>query len=94
MAEVRRAAECREIDAGGAVVIPGFVDCHTHAVFADYRLDEYEKRIQGVPYAEIAKAGGGIAKSVSDLRKTYAGPPFGAGPRARRRAASALDPQL
>lgn len=70
MAEVRRAADCREIDAGGAVVIPGFVDCHTHAVFADYRLDEYEKRIQGVPYAEIAKAGGGIAKSVSDLRKT------------------------
>ncbi|UCG50615.1 MAG: amidohydrolase family protein, partial [Candidatus Latescibacterota bacterium] len=62
--------DCVEIDAGGAVVIPGFVDCHTHTVFAKYRLDEYEKRTQGVPYAEIAKAGGGIAKSVSDIRET------------------------
>ena len=70
MRDVLPTPGCTEIDAGGAVVIPGFVDCHTHAVFADYRLDEYEKRIQGVPYAEIAKAGGGIAKSVSDLRKT------------------------
>ncbi|UCG52403.1 MAG: imidazolonepropionase, partial [Candidatus Latescibacterota bacterium] len=49
---------------------PGFVDCHTHTVFAKYRLDEYEKRTQGVPYAEMAKAGGGIAKSVSDIRET------------------------
>jgi imidazolonepropionase len=70
MAEVRPAGGCREIDAGGAVVMPGFVDCHTHTVFAAYRLDEYEKRVQGVPYAEIARAGGGIAKSVADLRKT------------------------
>ncbi len=59
---------CAEIDAGGAVVMPGFVDSHTHTVFAAGRLDEYEKRIRGVPYAEIAKEGGGIAKSVSDLR--------------------------
>ena len=58
-----------EIDAGGAVVMPGFVDCHTHTVFAAYRLDEYQKRVLGVPYAEIAAAGGGIAKSVSHLRK-------------------------
>jgi imidazolonepropionase len=70
LAEIRPAARCEEIDAGGAVVMPGFVDCHTHTVFARYRLDEYEKRVQGVPYAEIAKAGGGIAKSVSDLRQT------------------------
>ncbi|MEE9269328.1 MAG: imidazolonepropionase, partial [Candidatus Krumholzibacteria bacterium] len=59
---------CREIDAGRAVVMPGFVDSHTHTVFAATRLDEYGKRVLGVPYAEIAKAGGGIAKSVSDLR--------------------------
>jgi imidazolonepropionase len=72
MREIEPVAGCREVDAGGAVVIPGFVDCHTHVVFADFRLDEYEKRIQGVSYAEIAKAGGGIAKSVSDLRKTPA----------------------
>jgi imidazolonepropionase len=60
--------DCREIDAGHAVVMPGFVDSHTHTVFAANRLDEHEKRVLGVPYAEIAKAGGGIAKSVSDLR--------------------------
>ncbi len=60
---------CETVDAGRAVVAPGFVDCHTHTVFARYRLDEYEWRIQGRPYAEIAEAGGGIAKSVSDLRQ-------------------------
>ncbi len=70
MAGVRPTDGCAEIDAGGAVVMPGFVDCHTHTVFAAYRLDEYEQRIRGVPYSEIAKAGGGIAKSVADLRKT------------------------
>ena len=69
MAAVRPAEGCIEVDAGGAVVMPGFVDCHTHTVFAAYRLDEYEKRVLGVPYADIAKAGGGIAKSVADLRK-------------------------
>jgi imidazolonepropionase len=69
MAECTPVDDCVEVDAGRAVVLPGFVDCHTHTVFAAYRLDEYEKRIQGVPYAEIAKAGGGIAKSVSDVRQ-------------------------
>jgi len=49
-------------------VMPGFVDCHTHTVFADYRLDEYEWRVAGTPYAEIAARGGGIAKSVEHLR--------------------------
>jgi imidazolonepropionase len=62
--------DCREIDACGAVVMPGFVDPHTHTCFTAFRLDEYEKRIRGVPYAEIAKAGGGIAKSVSDVHET------------------------
>jgi len=56
------------VDALGAVVMPGFVDCHTHAVFARYRLDEYEWRVQGTPYAEIAARGGGIAKSVEHVR--------------------------
>jgi imidazolonepropionase len=64
------AAQTRQVDVGGAVVMPGFVDCHTHTVFADYRLDEYEWRVSGTPYAEIAARGGGIAKSVEHLRAT------------------------
>lgn len=65
---VHRTPGCRELDAGGALVMPGFVDCHTHTCFAAYRLDEYERRVRGVPYAEIARAGGGIAKSVAHVR--------------------------
>jgi imidazolonepropionase len=66
-------AQTRQLDAGGAVVMPGFVDCHTHTVFADYRLDEYEWRVSGTPYAEIAARGGGIAKSVEHVRSTPEG---------------------
>lgn len=72
--DVLRAVEvlpdCRCLDAGGRVVMPGFVDCHTHLVFARYRLDEYEWRVAGTPYAEIAARGGGIAKSVEHVRAT------------------------
>jgi imidazolonepropionase len=57
------------LDVGKAVVIPGFVDCHTHTVFAKYRLDEYEWRVAGTPYAVIAERGGGIAKSVADVHE-------------------------
>lgn len=60
-------ADCEVVDAGGGVVMPGFVDCHTHVVFAKYRLDEYEWRVAGTPYAVIAERGGGIAKSVTDM---------------------------
>ncbi len=67
---VRPAADCREIDAAGSVVMPGFVDCHTHTVFARYRLDEYEWRVAGTPYEQIAARGGGIAKSVAHIRAT------------------------
>ena len=66
------------VDAGGAVVMPGFVDCHTHTVFARYRLDEYEWRVAGTPYAVIAERGGGIAKSVADVRGTDADSLFAA----------------
>ncbi len=65
---VKPTAQCAHASADGRVVIPGFVDCHTHLVFARYRLDEYEWRVAGTPYAEIAARGGGIAKSVSHVR--------------------------
>ena len=54
--------------AGGRAVVPGFVDPHTHAVFGRTRQDEYERRIRGETYLEIAAAGGGIHASVADLR--------------------------
>jgi len=58
----------RRVDAGGRAVVPGWVDPHTHAVFGRTRQDEYERRIRGETYLEIAAAGGGIHASVRDLR--------------------------
>ncbi|HEY7634420.1 MAG TPA: imidazolonepropionase [Gemmatimonadales bacterium] len=54
----------QSMDAGGGLVIPGLVDCHTHLAFAGWRAAEFEQRIQGRSYLEIAKAGGGIAQTV------------------------------
>jgi imidazolonepropionase len=51
------------IDATGCAVLPGFVDCHTHLPFAGWRAEEYELKVTGVPYEEIARRGGGIASS-------------------------------
>jgi len=56
-----------QIDADGKVVCPGFVECHTHIVFAGDRLNEFELRIAGASYLEIMEAGGGI---VSTMQKT------------------------
>ena len=56
------------IDAGGRVVMPGFVDAHTHPVFAGNRADEFEKRAEGATYQEIAAAGGGIRSTVRKTR--------------------------
>src|ERR1019366_5254146 len=53
-----------EIDCRGRVVLPGFVDSHTHPVFAQPRLLDFEKRIAGASYEEIAEAGGGIRSSI------------------------------
>ena len=56
------------IDAGGRVVMPGFVDAHTHPVFAGNRADEFEQRCAGATYAAIAAAGGGIRSTVRKTR--------------------------
>src|SRR5258706_4125122 len=58
----------KEIDCAGKVVTPGFVDSHTHLVFAEPRLIDFEKRIAGASYEEIAAAGGGIRSSVAAVR--------------------------
>ena len=58
-----------EIDCGGRVVLPGFVDSHTHPVFIEPRLVDFEKRISGSSYEEIAEAGGGIGSSIAGVRK-------------------------
>jgi imidazolonepropionase len=51
------------IDASGCALLPGLVDCHTHLPFAGWRAEEYEQKVTGVPYEEIARSGGGIAAS-------------------------------
>jgi imidazolonepropionase len=57
------------VNLGGGWVTPGLVDCHTHIVFGGDRSAEYELRLQGASYQDIAKAGGGIVSTVSDTRK-------------------------
>ncbi len=56
-------------DAGGRLVVPGLVDCHTHLCFAGWRADEFEGRILGRSYLEIAEAGGGILSTVRATRE-------------------------
>jgi imidazolonepropionase len=58
-----------EIDCSGKVVLPGFVDSHTHPVFVSPRLVDFEKRIEGASYPEIAAAGGGIPSSLEGVRR-------------------------
>ena len=56
------------INAGGKMVIPGLVDCHTHLAFGGWRPEEFAMRVQGKSYLEIAKAGGGILSTVEATR--------------------------
>jgi imidazolonepropionase len=56
------------VDLGGRVALPGFVDAHTHLVFAGNRLDDFERRARGETYEQIAKAGGGIWSTVEKTR--------------------------
>jgi imidazolonepropionase len=59
----------REIDCEGRVVLPGFVDAHTHPAFTSPRLSDFEKRIAGSSYEEIAASGGGIRSSIEGVRR-------------------------
>lgn len=63
--EYRRA---ERLDAGGRLVIPGLVDCHTHLAFAGWRADEFDQRIRGRSYLDIARTGGGIMSTVRQTR--------------------------
>jgi imidazolonepropionase len=69
-AKIERAAgaDTEVVDAGGRIVMPGFVDAHAHPVFAGTRADEFERRIEGATYAEIAAGGGGIRSTVRHTR--------------------------
>ena len=67
--EIEKKSEGAEVvDLGGRVALPGFVDAHTHLVFAGNRLDDFERRGRGETYEEIAKAGGGIWSTVEKTR--------------------------
>ena len=61
-------ADSAVVDAAGRVVLPGFVDAHTHPVFAGTRVDEFEERSKGATYQEIAARGGGIQSTVNRTR--------------------------
>ncbi len=67
--ESKASREARRIDAQGCAVMPGFIDAHTHPVFAGTREDEYEMRAAGATYQEIAACGGGIRSSVRRTRQ-------------------------
>jgi imidazolonepropionase len=61
-------AATTEIDVAGALVTPGLIDCHSHLVYAGQRAREFESRLQGLSYEEIARAGGGICATVEATR--------------------------
>jgi len=86
-AKVERLAAARKaekLDVGGRVILPGFVDSHTHLIHAASRAEEYELKIQGASYEEIARKGGGILNSVKKLRAATS-------QQLKRRASAALE---
>jgi imidazolonepropionase len=69
-------ADAMEHDLGGAVLTPGLVDCHTHLVYAGQRAREFEMRLEGATYEDIARAGGGIRSTVAATRAATDGTLF------------------
>ncbi|KAA9000677.1 imidazolonepropionase [Affinibrenneria salicis] len=67
------ARAARRIDFGGGIVTPGLIDCHTHLVFGGDRSEEFEQRLNGLSYAQIAAQGGGILSTVRATRAASAG---------------------
>jgi len=72
MAAVPNASGHEIIDCEGRLLTPGLVDCHTHVVYGGDRADEFEQRLEGASYTEIAASGGGIASTVSATRAASA----------------------
>jgi imidazolonepropionase len=70
--DVLRAQCTTQHDAGGALITPGLIDCHTHLVYGGDRAAEFEQSLQGVTYEEIARQGGGIASTVRSTRQASA----------------------
>jgi imidazolonepropionase len=68
-AEMPALAARETVDCGGRWITPGLIDCHTHLVFAGDRSDEFERRLAGESYADIARRGGGIAATVRATRE-------------------------
>ncbi len=70
--KLKDSKKAEKVDVGGRVVLPGFVDAHTHLIHAASRAEEYELKIRGASYEEIARKGGGILNSVKKLRAATA----------------------
>jgi imidazolonepropionase len=70
--KLKECSRAQPLDLDGRVVLPGFVDSHTHLIHAASRAEEYELKIQGASYEEIARKGGGILNSVEKLRAATA----------------------